>query len=208
MPIRIRAQFTSLGAGVLGSAGPFEVFRDFPNAPLPGTWYRVALANKLAGVDLTPATDDINANFSTNFNFYLGLDNNHGPLHDLVAVLLHEFAHGLGFSQFASLSSGALFTGFPDVYNSHLFDTTARMYWPNMTNAERLASATRFGRVVWTGAHRNGRRTERSVARQPEGRNRCAGSDFWSASVRNRGVRTGDRQPQRVGGRRGRRRCC
>ena len=50
VPIRIRAQFTSLAAGVLGSAGPIQVFRDFPNAPLAQTWYHVALANKLAGV--------------------------------------------------------------------------------------------------------------------------------------------------------------
>src|SRR5262245_37256797 len=99
VPIRIRAQFTPLGAGVLGSAGPVSVVRDFPNAPLAGTWCHVALANKLAGVDLIPANDDINANFSTNFNFYLGLDANHGAQPDLVAVLLHEFAHGLGFSQ-------------------------------------------------------------------------------------------------------------
>ena len=114
VPIRIRAQFTALGPGVLGSAGPVSVVRDFPNAPLAGTWYHVALANKLAGVDLLPANDDINANFSTNFNFYLGLDNNHGPQNDLVTVLLHEFAHGLGFSQLASLTTGGLFAGFPD----------------------------------------------------------------------------------------------
>lgn len=152
VPIRIRAQFTPLGAGVLGSAGPREVFRDFPNAPLAGTWYHVALANKLAGVDLNPTNDDINANFSTNFNFYLGLDNNHGPLNDLVAVLLHEFAHGLGFSQNASLTTGALLAGFPDAYNTRLFDLTQGLTWPQMTNAQRVTSATNFGRVVWTGA--------------------------------------------------------
>ena len=152
VPIRIRAQFTSLGAGVLGSAGPVQVFRDFPNAPLAGTWYHVALANKLAGVDLSPASDDINANFSTNFNFYLGLDNNHGPLNDLVAVLLHEFAHGLGFSQNASLTSGALLGGFPDAYNTKLLDLNTGLHWPQMTNAQRVASATSFGRVVWDGS--------------------------------------------------------
>src|SRR3954471_1353271 len=48
VPIRIRAQFTSLGVNVLGSAGPIVRFRDFQNAPLTGTWYHVALANKLA----------------------------------------------------------------------------------------------------------------------------------------------------------------
>src|SRR6185436_15666908 len=123
VPIRIRAQFTPLGPGVLGSAGPVSIVRDFPNAPLPGTWHHVALANKLAGVDLLPANDDINANFSTNFNFYLGLDNNHGAQPDLVTVLLHEFAHGLGFSQLASLTTGGLFAGFPDHFNSKLLDT-------------------------------------------------------------------------------------
>ncbi len=152
VPIRIRAQFTPLAANVLGSAGPIQIFRDFPNAPLTATWYHVALANKLAGVDLAPIDDDINANFSSTFNFYLGLDGNHGPLNDLVAVLLHEFAHGLGFSQFASLGSGAYFAGFPDVYNSKLLDTTIGLHWSEMTNAQRLASATNWGRVVWDGS--------------------------------------------------------
>ncbi len=152
VPIRIRAQFTPLAAGVLGSAGPVSVVRDFPNAPLTGTWYHVALANKLAGIDLLPVNDDINANFSTNFDFYLGLDTSHGPKNDLVTVLLHEFAHGLGFSQTASLTTGALLAGFPDHYNSKLLDTTLGLYWPQMTNAQRLESATRFGRVVFDGA--------------------------------------------------------
>ena len=39
VPIRIRAQFTQLGANVLGSAGPTVRFRDFTNAPQAGTWY-------------------------------------------------------------------------------------------------------------------------------------------------------------------------
>ena len=160
VPIRIRAQFTPLGPNVLGSAGPIVRFRDFPNAEQAATFYHVALANKQAGFDLMtvadtqtlgidPAfADDIVANFSSDFNFYLGLDNNHGPLNDLVAVLLHEFGHGLGFSQSASLTTGALLSGFPDTYNRRLFDNSTGLYWPQMTNAERLASATRFGRVV------------------------------------------------------------
>lgn len=154
VPIRIRAQFTALGAGVLGSAGPLFVHRDFPNATLPGTWHHSALACKLAGVDLIADNQQhIQANFNSNFNFYLGLDNNAPPGQpDLVVVLLHEFAHGLGFSQLASLTTGALFNGLPDTYNTRLFDTTLGLYWPQMTNAQRVASATRFGRVVWDGA--------------------------------------------------------
>ncbi len=157
VPIRIRAQFAALGPGILGSAGPVSVFRDFTNAPLPGTWYHVALANSLAGEDMSLPTatttgDDIIANFSSTFPFYLGLDTN-APAGqpNLVAVLLHEFAHGLGFSQFASLTSGALLAGFPDAYNTNLFDLSLANTWNTMTAAERVASGTRFGRVVWNG---------------------------------------------------------
>src|ERR1051325_3261531 len=42
VPIRIRAQFVSLAPNVLGSAGAVSFVRDFPGAPLPGTWYHVA----------------------------------------------------------------------------------------------------------------------------------------------------------------------
>ena len=77
---------------------------------------------RLAGDDLSPTNDDINANFSTPFNFYLGLDNK-APAgqNDLVAVLLHEFGHGLGFSQNANLTTGPVRNvngRFPDAYNS------------------------------------------------------------------------------------------
>src|SRR5215470_15404315 len=50
-------------SGVLGSAGPTTVHRDFPGAPFPGTWYHQALANRLAGSDLAPSSDDISIIF-------------------------------------------------------------------------------------------------------------------------------------------------
>ena len=47
---------------------------------------------------LGSAFPEVIAQFSSDFDFYLGLDNNHGAQIDLVVVLLHEFGHGLGFS--------------------------------------------------------------------------------------------------------------
>ena len=52
--IRIRAQFVPLGAGVLGSAGPVSVARNFPGALLPNTWYHIALASNLPVSILLP----------------------------------------------------------------------------------------------------------------------------------------------------------
>jgi hypothetical protein len=104
---------------------------------------------------------DIRARFNSNLGntgcltgtfWYLGLDNNHGNNIDLVTVLLHEFAHGLGFSQFASVSSGAEPGNLTDVYGRNLLDTTLGRTWNQMTNTERKASAINTGHVVWQGA--------------------------------------------------------
>jgi hypothetical protein len=167
--IYIQAQFTPLSctatAATLGSAGTIIIVRDFTNAEYPATWYHQALANKRAGFDVSPGpngtnADDLRANFNSNLGnpgcltgtfWYYGLDGNHGTNIDLVAVLLHEFAHGLGFSQFASVTSGAQTQSLPDVYNRRLFDMTQNRFWPEMTNAQRVASAINTNRVVWTG---------------------------------------------------------
>jgi hypothetical protein len=155
--IRIQAAFNPLGPGILGSAGAISVSRDFsgvglhPGAEFPATWYGAALANKRAGTDLEPASNDINAQFSSNFNFYLGLNNKHGTLPDLVAVLLHEFGHGLNFQTFYNRSNGAPFQGHTDIYARFLFDRTIGLAWPDMSNAQVAASSINFGNLVWSG---------------------------------------------------------
>jgi len=168
VPIIIQSSFDPLGANVLGSAGATVVFRDFgsvglfPGAGFPGTWYGSALADKRAGADLNPGAADIRARFSSDFDFYLGLDNNHGTKNDLVTVLLHEFAHGLGFQTFVSPSTGANLgvsadnpQGFTDVFARYLVDSTNGLHWNDMTLAQRQASAVKFGRLVWDGSNVN-----------------------------------------------------
>ncbi|MEO8380407.1 MAG: PA domain-containing protein [Acidobacteriota bacterium] len=167
--IYIVAAFNPLGTNVLGSAGAWDVFSDFAGtAPFPGsefplTWYNSALADKRAGQDMDVTAPDINAQFSSNFNFYLGLDANHGPQNDLVTVLLHELGHGLGFQNFVNESTGANLGNFfdgprfyplqTDVYSHYTLDLTNGLHWNDMTAPQRQASAVRFGRVVWDGAN-------------------------------------------------------
>ena len=147
VPIRIQARFTALGPNVLGSAsainGAIATLTDGSRLIV-----HPALANSLVGQDLFPTSDDISANFSSDFDFYLGLDGNHGAKLDLVAVLLHEFAHGLGFAQYGNPATGILPAGLTDVYNNFLLDTSTGKYWVQMTNGERVAAATRSGRIV------------------------------------------------------------
>jgi hypothetical protein len=164
--IKILSSFTALScnatSAVLGSAGTRFIFANFQNAPLLNTWHSQALANKLSNQQLnTTANDaDINANFNVNLGnpgcltgigWYLGLDSNHGTQIDLVTVLLHEFGHGLGFQQFASLTTGAESNNFSDVYNRNLYDNTLGLTWNQMTNAQRVTSGLNTRKLVWVG---------------------------------------------------------
>ncbi|MEP6819058.1 MAG: PA domain-containing protein [bacterium] len=166
-PITVRATWEALSctsnSAVLGSAGAAFIASGFPGAPFGGTLYGMAEANALSGTDLNGASQEINARFNINLgnpgcldgiHFYLGLDNNHGSDTDLVTVLVHEFAHGLGFQTFSNASTGAWFNGLPSIYDRFLFDNTTAKTWANpaMTDAERQASAISVNKLAWNGA--------------------------------------------------------
>jgi hypothetical protein len=150
--IIVNARFTALGANVLGSAGPTEIFDNFPGAEYPDMWYHAALADHLAGVDQDPGAPDIAANFSSQAPFYLGFDNNDPPgTSDLLPVVLHELGHGLGFSNFIDDTTGELADGEADIYSQYTLDVTTGKIWSQMTDAERAASSINVRKVSWNG---------------------------------------------------------
>jgi hypothetical protein len=147
-------------SGVLGSAGATNAASDFTNAPIANTWYSIALANKLSGSDLAPGQNDIAAHFNSSVDnstclgtasWYYGLDHNEGQDEDLLAVVLHELGHGLGFQTLATLSTGQFLSNRPDVYARNLFDITQNKTWDQMTNNQRKSSAINTGNLVWNG---------------------------------------------------------
>src|SRR6185436_19435893 len=136
------------------------------------TWYHVALANKMSGFDNAPVGNstgddevDIGASFNSNIGtpgclqnsggWYYGLDGkpdlapSGATKINLVAVLLHEFGHGLGFSTFVNRTNGQN-VGFPvfpwpDVYEKRIYDNTLNMHWDQMSAAQRLVSRLNDG---------------------------------------------------------------
>ncbi|MDC8785711.1 PA domain-containing protein [Roseateles koreensis] len=166
------------GSAVLGSAGAWNIWHDFPGA-VPGTWYPQALANKLAGVNLSDGNPDStgydNVDIKTQFNvnlgqanclagstFYLGYDGNAGSNVNFVETLLHELGHGLGFSVMTVQTStgyrvdptGNYYVtsgGLPSIWEGFMYDNTAGKTWLTMSNAERKASAVNPLKLAWTG---------------------------------------------------------
>ena len=127
--IHVQATWTPLGSGVLGSAGATAYFQDISGATRGGVIYPVALAEKISGQDLNPATEpDINARFSSSFNWYYGLDGNVPTgQYDLVSVVLHELGHGLGFIASTSYSSGTgTYSDPPSIYGTYMENATGQ----------------------------------------------------------------------------------
>jgi len=147
-------------SGVLGSAGPVNVFRDFSGATFPGTWYNVAEANKLANADLDPSNADIQATFNSSVGgmnclpqgWYYGVDGNEGSQIELLPVVLHELGHGLGFLTVTDDATGAELGGFPSVWDRFLFDDTQGLHWYQMNDTQRMTSALNCQKLVWDGA--------------------------------------------------------
>jgi hypothetical protein len=118
--IKISASLTALTCtattATLGSAGPVGFNFNFAGAPVADTLFPYALANAIANTDLVTTGADITARFNSNLGttnclpgspFYLGLDHNQpGQQFDLLATLLPELGHALGFLTAVNSSTG------------------------------------------------------------------------------------------------------
>jgi hypothetical protein len=169
--IRVVAFFEPLAcsqnSAALGGAAPWVSLADVPGVK-SNTWYPIALAEKLAGRDL--GTDlppeignfEIIAVFNSRLGqpdclagggWYYGLNTNTpaGTI-NLVETVLHELAHGLGFTV-SPTSSAGLRSELPSVWEEFMRDTSTGKRWLDMTDAERAASAQNTNNLIWTGLH-------------------------------------------------------
>ena len=164
VPIRVECEFQDFGGTpdgyTLAGASAITVVRNFTNAPLSNTWYPIALANSLAGEDLSTSNDiSVTVNIALDTDpaldtWYYGLDGNApaGTV-DLLDVLLHEIGHGLGFASYADIQSGSFLQRIPDVFSLGLFDLEYQSGWVDLNKREVQLSAVNDPDLVWTGTY-------------------------------------------------------
>lgn len=132
--INVQANWSALGANVLGSASTTSYRRSplFPKFPV---WYPQALAEKFTGRNLNNNEPDIVANFSSNNpNWYFGTDGRPAANQiDFASIVLHELAHGLGFAAQVNIDNNNGTLGLesggtrnPTVYDTYVADERGR----------------------------------------------------------------------------------
>jgi len=167
VPIHVSAGMVALpctaSSAVLASTGAASIHRDFPAAPVAATWYPQALANALSGSDLDPTSPDMETQFNSTLGasgcltgtpFYLGLDAKPGPGQiDMLTVVLHELAHGLGFQSYADFTTGATLLGFSDAFLLDMQEFgSSPAALSAMTDQERVSAAVSDPDLYWSGA--------------------------------------------------------
>jgi hypothetical protein len=115
--IHVDAYWTPLGSGVLGSAGPNNIYL------INNAWYPGPLAEAICSCEADTGYE-IEADFNSNFSaWYLGTDGNPpSSQYDFYTVVLHELGHGLGFLSSFEVSDTQGGWGWGSVYPL-VFDT-------------------------------------------------------------------------------------
>ncbi len=113
VPIYVQANWRALDQNILGNCGPTDYYTDIEGAPDEDRYYPVAVAEKITSREITgKSSPDISAMFNRKIQWYFGTDGNTpDSLYDFVSVVLHEMAHGLGFTGFfGEAQDGGIYT--------------------------------------------------------------------------------------------------
>ncbi len=124
-PIRIEVTWDDeMASSTLGSCGPEAFYADFTDSPFRGVYYPVAVAEKIAGEELNGSSRfDIIASFNSTIDWYLGTDGaTPYSQYDFVTVVMHEIAHGLGYTGFFDSNGDIGSYGFYEFGDASTFD--------------------------------------------------------------------------------------
>ena len=125
--IRVKATWlSSLGGSVLAETGATRIYKTsagVPNLPYANVWYPAPLAEALSGKDLNAGDFEMTVSLNANINWYFGLDAKpQAGKYDMVTVMLHEIAHGLGFSSSMSVLTNGIQGQYGQSGSAYVFD--------------------------------------------------------------------------------------
>lgn len=161
VPVVVHVTMAELPCGTLGASQAGGYVENVAG-PSDDRIYSMALAEAVRG---EPLNADDEADIELELNgadcpdrgpaWYLGFDGDAPPgAYALINTVAHELAHGLGFESLVNPFDGrALRDALGlDPFSRLLLDTKRERYWPELSAAERRASAQDPRSLVWGGA--------------------------------------------------------
>jgi hypothetical protein len=159
--IKITAGWEGLASNTLATSGAKKVFKNFANAPIREVWYPSALAESIAGVNLNGSETDINITVNKNISWSYDTDGTRQAFkYDLMTVVLHEIAHGLGFTTSMKLAGTnetqaqwgieglpLIYDIFPQMSNGQVLTNTAIIGNPSTQLKAALTSQDVFFKI-------------------------------------------------------------
>jgi len=124
VPIVINASWESISSTTLATSGANKVYRNFGGNSVKDVWYPPALAEAILGRNLNDKNHDITININRNISWSFKTDGTREAFkYDLLTVVLHEIAHGIGFTTSFKLGDSNTtqgewgISGFPIIYD-------------------------------------------------------------------------------------------
>ena len=132
--VHVNWESASSSPGNLASAGPSEMVDEFPNQPLEGFAYPIALAENLCDCNLNGTSSDIEVwiNPGQNWNFDPDSDPSASEF-DLTTVILHELIHGLGFTLGFNGDQPGIWWNFVNINGESIFSLESESIEGNAT---------------------------------------------------------------------------
>lgn len=125
--IRVKATWSkTMSNSVLAETGATRIYRsstNIPNLPYTNVWYPTPLAEALSGKELNSGDFDMTVTLNANINWYYGTDAKaQAGRYDMITVMLHEIAHGLGFSSSMSIINSDTQGQYGQSGSAYIFD--------------------------------------------------------------------------------------
>ncbi len=125
--IRVKATWSkTMSNSVLAETGATRIYRsstNIPNLPYSNVWYPTPLAEALSGKELNSGDFDMTVTLNANINWYYGTDARaQAGRYDMITVMLHEIAHGLGFSSSMSIINSDTQGQYGQSGSAYIFD--------------------------------------------------------------------------------------
>jgi len=158
-PIVINVSWVSIPGTVAAYARATQSFVNIPELPLSNFVYPIALAEHFAGYSLNNDNADIDLAISSEQDWFINVDTiGRNNKIDLVTIIIHEIAHGLGIiGNFEYKDSKIALAGYPYIFDNFLFHKNGISCLDTYNNSnlsqDSVKSFFTSNELVWKGQY-------------------------------------------------------